>query len=78
MNVMHKTHRTHTAHVIHVADLQYGLSTVIYNNSSKTSCDLPITHREMGKHVNHKHDLLNFHECNFLDFVAFLDTFARS
>ena len=34
-------------------------------------------HREIGKHVNHKHDLLNFHECNFQDFVAFLDIFAR-
>ena len=34
-------------------------------------------HWEMGKHVNHKHDLLKIHECNFLDSVAFLDIFVR-
>ena len=33
--------------------------------------------RKMGKHVNHTHDLLKFHECNFPDFVAFLDIFVR-
>ena len=31
----------------------------------------------MGEHVNHRHDLLNIHECNFLDFVVSFDIFVR-
>ena len=31
----------------------------------------------MGEHVNHRHDLLNIHECNFPDFVVFFYIFVR-